>query len=219
MAVGIKRMLKYITFCVQRMYLFGVAFVAFMVLYLGVVAGDFQKEIGAIPLLFLAMGGLIEAIFTMGYIPLISNGVLSMGATRKELSIGVIFGFALLAVEMSITGVLTYVLVPNALGFATWQYAISMIGLNLAVAGVGILIALLIEKFGKVAYYIAVIIIALCGGIIGGVGSMYLSGVSTGRIIFDIKHIFVIVAVIGVAIYCVAALLYALGTRKKVVNV
>ncbi len=220
---GMKRIFKYMTLYSQRIFLYTMAFIVAMVIYLTFITNGFslsglKQQINYVPAMFIALGALMQMVYTFAYIPILSNMELSMGATRKEIASGMVYAFCLESVELCVVAIILRFIIKDSFFLDKGQYAVTIIGVMFETAGLGVLIALLIEKFGKIAYYIAVAIVALLGGLVGGFSVALMDSLIIGRGI-NITHICQIVCIAGVAIYVVSALVYYVANRKKVVRV
>ncbi|MBE5889772.1 MAG: hypothetical protein E7282_02260 [Lachnospiraceae bacterium] len=220
---GMKRVFKYMTNYSQRILLYTLAFIVAMVFYLTLVSNGFslsglEEQINYLPALFIALGALMQMVYTFAYIPILSNMELSMGATRKEVACGMVYAFCLESIELCIIAILLRFAIKDSFFLNEGEYAMAIIGVMFGTAGLGILIALLIEKFGKIAYYIAVAIVALLGGLVGGVSVALMDSFFIGKT-FDITHICQIICIVGLVIYVISAAVYYAANRKRVVRV
>ncbi len=220
---GLKRMLKYMFVYAERICLAFLIFIAAWFVYMLLLSGGFSDKtilmnnLAAIPNYVMFLGVLVGMIFTTGYLPLLSNGHLSMGATRKEFSVGVVFANAIIIIESTLFGVIINLIVGNFYPIMpTARYAALAFAIYLISTGIGLIMALLVDRFGKVAYYIFVAIIACLGGIIGGVTAA--SGLRGGIDFFNSSKIYFL-PIIGIVFFALTSLGYGLSMRKKTVTV
>lgn len=227
---GMKRMSKYMLVFAERVLLLFVGFLIVWCIYMAIVTGNFSvwgpgSIVANLPSYFLMLGALIMMIVSMGYVPLLSTGHLSMGATRREVSFGISLAFLLLSIQISVVGVIIYFIIDSSEAMHltnlstfgdAWSYFATTFGVLLFVSGIGILLALLIQRFGRVAYYIFVGVIAILAGIAGGV-SAYMMG--SGDFSFVMNHIGIIALIIGAVIYAAGCFFYRVATRKLAVTV
>jgi len=213
---GMGRMLSYMTVYAQRIMLFFVIFLVAWTIYMSLVSGEaIFTSLKMIPTYVAFLGGIVSMICTMGYIPLLGNGMLSMGATRKEFIVGMLYACALISIEMTVLGFVIQAISTRAVNGETFLYAAMVFGIAIMVNGAGLGVAVLIDRFGRVAYYISVVIIALAAGICGGAGAAIMLNNESGITIpFN-----VIILIAGLVVFLLGALALNAGFRKKTVNV
>lgn len=220
---GLKRMFKYMFVYAERICLAFVVFVAAWFVYMLLLSGGFSdknilvENLSMIPNYVIFLGVLVGMIFTTGYLPLLSNGHLSMGATRREFAYGIIFAHLIVVVESSLVGTIINLIVGRFFNvMPAGKYAALAFTIYFISTGIGFIMALLVERFGKVAYYIFVAIIAILAGVIGGFTAA--AGVR-GSIEFFVSNKVYILPVIGLVFFALTALGYRLALRKKTVSV
>lgn len=215
---GIKRMLKYMTVYAQRLFVFFIIFMFIWTAYMLLISGaDIAEGLRMIPSYYFFMCGLIGMICTMGYIPLLSNGMLSMGATRKELTIGMVYGHLLLGLEMAIVGTILNIIISKSSGKDALLFAALTIGVNMITTGFGLIVAVLIDRYGKVAYYIAVAVSAIAAGAMGGVGVVFLLDGGIAPSFSLPMNIWVMLG--GIVMYIIGSVVLSFGLRHKTVDV
>ena len=218
MSSGMTRTIKYMNYYTSRIILYVLGFTVGMVFYMTLLGGEFTADalmsnVAMMPMFCIFMGCLFFVVFNMSYGPLYANMQLSMGSTRKEMVLGHIYAqFVFIIITTVIAEVFNAISV-GGFDSNTGLYIAMAFFSYLVASAVGSIFGILVDRFGKVAYYVMVAIAAMGGGVFGALSVSVLRG----GLVWS-KSV-AIPATIGSVVAFVASLvIYAICARKKVVK-
>lgn len=219
---GLNRALKYATFRAGRVIgvalLMSVGFVFYFV-FLNGVAFTPENLISRFPLMLLFIGNLMVMLYGMLDVATYTQLTLTYGSTRRNAAISVYYMQVVQILVILGIMVLFYTLVPerwltgDGKGICLRALILFLFGSGLAlVSGV------LIHRFGKVAYMIVVVICSLGGGVFGGLVGFH-GGTDFLAEYLNLMSGIMLLGVIGVIWYAVAAVIFWCFIRKIEVRV
>lgn len=219
---GLTRSLKYAGFRAGRVVgiclLMAVGFVFYFTLLDG---GRFTLEnlLPRFPMMMLFIGNLMFLLYGMLDVAIYTNLTLTYGCTRKNAMISSVYMHLLIVLALEAVLAVSCALIPAqwAVVDGGWLCRLAFAQFLIA-GGLALVMGVLINRFGKVAYIIAVFFAAVGGGVFGGLVGFNGGTTVIMEIVIEFLNLPVLIAA-GIVWYAVMAVICWLCTRKMEVRV
>lgn len=178
----------------------------------GLVKGFFEN-LALYPYYLLVAGSFYMMMYVMSCFQVYYSLLVSMNVTRKAVVLGIVASTGIVVAALSLIMWVIWKLVPGAVSRSGLGNFHLFSGILFLVTGVMLLLGAVIVKWGKIGTIVTMLIAGIGGGCMGA--SVAMMGEDMIEILLKIaEHNFVIVFVIGVAVFAAAGSFIMAVSRK-----
>lgn len=178
----------------------------------GLVKGFFEN-LALYPYYLLVAGSFYVMMYVMSCFQVYYSLLVSMNVTRKAVVLGIVASTGIVVAALSLIMWVIWKLVPGAVSRSGLGNFHLFSGILFLVTGVMLLLGAVIVKWGKIGTIVTMLIAGIGGGCMGA--SVAMMGEDMTEILLKIaEHNFVIVFVVGVAVFAAAGGFIMAVSRK-----
>lgn len=219
---GLTRSLKYASFRAGRVVSICLLMAAGFVFYFNLMDGrrfTLENLLPRFPMMLLFIGNLMFMLYGMIDVATYTKLTLTYGCTRKNAMISSVYMHLLIVLALEAVMVVSCALIPAqwAVVDGGWLCLLAFAQFLIA-GGLALVMGILINRFGKVAYMIVVFFSAIGGGVFGGLVGFHGGTTVVMDIVIEYLNLPVLI-VVGIVWYVVMAVICWLCTRRMEVRV